>query len=202
MTPEQAFNKLVEKPSDFLEKHVIRVQSLATPPQTSYWIYDDGENLGGKQSFRIAAEDPSQPNQFQFTGTALPTQDSDTIDIESIAPTELQLTSTSPLMTVLLTGCSIVMQASASSLLVAHIRPRGIDGDKLQEKLEKKGQFQGTTSRSGLKVYGRENYPQPRRATVIGFLKGDEWKIYAQAIDLENKQPIRRVKRIFHAELS
>jgi hypothetical protein len=201
MTSQEAFEKLVKHTEDFLKHHLVRVPSVASGAGGAFWIFDDQQNEGGKQSFKIVGEDNQQPGQFQFNGSSIHVLKSDEIDIENIPATVLGRGTEQPALTVKLTGCSVVMQKHHDRLLIAHIQPIGISGDRLEDQLKHRGKFRDTARDDHFEVYGRHQYPD-LEATALAIRDGHTWRVYTQSYNLDDrKHPIKKVDRIYKAEL-
>lgn len=182
MTGHEALALLRANPLGFLGTHRLRITALFDPTgPDQVWLFNDQEHFGGHDSFSMQSSDPGYGGPAQLTVLGVAVLDFAAVDPTALPPALLPAAGLDFMATVMLTGCAVVTQplVAGSGPFVAHIRPSpGQTGEQLQVALQA-ARFAGSAHATG--VYGRLNYPQPQRATVIGLRDGTHWTLYAQA---------------------
>lgn len=184
MTGQEALAALLAAPMPFLHVHRLRITALFDPSgPDQVWLFNDNQHFGGHDSFSIDAANPGIGDPTPLAVFGVKVFDFAAINPAALPPAHLPPPGAGPgfMATVLLTGCSVVMQplSAGSGPFVAHVQPDGGQtGQQLQAALQG-ARFAGSAHPTG--VYGRLNYPQPQRATVIALRAGTHWTLYAQA---------------------
>jgi hypothetical protein len=182
MTGQQALDALRAAPVPFLQTHRLVITALFDPTgPDQVWLYNDNQHFGGHDSFSMASGDPGIGAPVQLAVFGVQVLPFAAVNPAALPAAQLPAVGADFMATALLTGCAVVMQPLilGSGPFVAHIQPDiGQTGEQLQAQLQG-ARFAGSAHATG--VYGRLNYPQPQRATVIGLRDGAHWTLYAQA---------------------
>jgi hypothetical protein len=185
MTGQEALNKLLENPKKFLEKHRLKVTAhFADTQQEMVWLYNDGQNYGGHDSFDMAnGAKPEHGHPVSLAVFGVRVYDYANIVSTALPAVPLPASGAGPgfMATVMLTGCTVVMQERAGGIgpFVAHILPAtGQSGAQLEDALHD-AKFTGSTHAT--KLYGRHQYPGTLSATTIALRDGSSWFLYTQS---------------------
>jgi hypothetical protein len=184
MTGQEALAALIADPKKFLKKHRLRVTALFTTSQQEVvWLYNDGQNFGGHDSFSIASDNPGTGHPTPVDVLGVRVYSFSDVNPTALPAATLPAAGAGPglMATVMLTGCAVVTQdrRSGSGPFVAHIQPdAGQSGEQLEDALQG-AHFAGSTHST--KVYGRRDYPHPQRATAIALREGTTWNLFTQA---------------------
>lgn len=200
MTNEDALRALRQHTQEFLKKHRLQIAAhFHDSENQSVWFFNDGQNFGGHDSFKIDGDKPGIGDPVKLEVYGVRVYNFAEINVHQLPPAELPRGSGDPdfMATVKLTGCSVVTQKrhSDGGPLVAHIQPdrdHGQSGGVLQEALHG-ARFEG--SRHSTEVYGRLDYGD-NDATVIALRKDSGWNLYVQEWGkTSGKEKIDKVKK-------
>lgn len=195
MTGQQAYDSLFEVPIDFLGKHKLRIQmGEASTGVFSAWMFADGTIFNGHDSYVISGS-AAGTNPYQISVFYVRVYHSNEVVKSFLESVPLPTDADRLLVTVALTGCSVVYQgATAGGPFVTHIKPvAGQAGEQLQQQLQGAHFLASPTTPTS--VFGRDNYPHPGLATVIGRCRERFWALYAQV------QDATQIKKVFYMPL-
>ena len=128
MTGNDALVALLANPMQFLQIHRLRITVLFAPTgPDQVWLFNDNQHFGGHDSFSIDAVNPGIGGPTPLGVFGVQVFGFAAVNPAALPPAQLPAAGAGPgfMATVLLTGCSAVMQPSSagSGPFVAHIQP-------------------------------------------------------------------------------